>query len=181
MTFEKAAELSAHPALPNDILITKMGDPPGDCSIYPVDAPIAVITADCLKFLVWEEFLDLHFAAYALASVQVQRQLGLLVRGVAQKKISVERFKTIALPLPSLSEQMEIAGRLDAVMSVIDVTESEITTALAKITALRQSILKKAFSGQLVPQDPADEPASDLLARLRAQAPDAKPRRKKTA
>lgn len=181
VTHLKASELNAHSALPNDILITKMGDPPGDCAIYPADAPVAIITADCLKFRVWEDFLDRRFAAYAIASLQVQRQLGLLTRGVAQKKISVDRFKTIAIPVPSIAEQIQLANRLDAQMSVLEATESEITTALAKITALRQSILKQAFSGQLVPQDPADEPASALLARLRAQTPEAKPRRKKTA
>ena len=56
--------------------------------------------------------------------------------------------------------------------------ETEITTALAKLSALRQSILKKAFSGQLVPQDPTDEPAAALLSRLRDTAPKEKPRRK---
>ena len=56
-----------------------------------------------------------------------------------------------------------------------------IDDAFARINALRQSILKKAFSGQLVPQDPADEPAAALLARLRDEAPPARTRRRKTA
>ena len=57
--------------------------------------------------------------------------------------------------------------------------QSEIGSGLLKIIALRQSILKKGFSGRLVPQDPSDEPAAALLARLRAEAEE-KPARSKT-
>ena len=85
------------------------------------------------------------------------------------------------MPYCSIGEQEKIVLLLDEKLSALDATESEITTALAKITALRQSILKKAFSGQLVPQDPSDEPASALLARLGAQTPEVRGRRKKIA
>ncbi|MDO8369142.1 MAG: hypothetical protein Q7S71_00210, partial [Candidatus Nitrotoga sp.] len=53
--------------------------------------------------------------------------------------------------------------------SIVDQLELTITTALQQAEALRQSILKRAFSGQLVPQDPHDEPASALLARIKAE------------
>jgi len=64
-------------------------------------------------------------------------------------------------------------------MSVIDSLESDIETNLQKSEALRQSILKKAFAGELVPQDPADEPAAELLARIRAER-DAKQQTKRS-
>lgn len=57
---------------------------------------------------------------------------------------------------------------LDEHFSNIDQLEQTITATLQQAEALRQAILKKAFSGQLVPQDPADEPAAALLARIRA-------------
>ena len=53
--------------------------------------------------------------------------------------------------------------------TVIEQNEREIDAALKRSVALRQSILKKAFTGQLVPQDPSDEPASALLERIRAE------------
>ncbi|MBY0435277.1 MAG: hypothetical protein K2U26_14305, partial [Cyclobacteriaceae bacterium] len=56
---------------------------------------------------------------------------------------------------------------LEEKLSEVDYLNETITTALRQSEALRQSILKKAFSGQLVPQDPNDEPASELLARIK--------------
>ena len=72
-------------------------------------------------------------------------------------------------PLCCLSEQAVVVEQLSARLSAIDVIDTEIDNQLSKAAALRQSILKKAFTGQLVPQDPNDEPASALLDRIRAE------------
>ena len=86
-----------------------------------------------------------------------------------QSGVSGSDIKNIPMPICSLNEQVEISVQLDASLSVLDEQESEIETNLQRAEALRQSILKKAFSGQLVPQDPNDEPASELLKRIQAQ------------
>jgi type I restriction enzyme S subunit len=93
--------------------------------------------------------------------------------------LSISKVSALPVPVPSAMEQAQILEALAAPLSCVDAIETEITTALAKLSALRQSILKKAFSGQLVPQDPSDEPASALLARLRDTTPT--PRRKTKA
>ncbi|MCP4417596.1 MAG: type I restriction endonuclease subunit S, partial [Chloroflexi bacterium] len=74
----------------------------------------------------------------------------------------------ITFPICSIVEQREIVNYIDEKLSVVDQLEHTITDALQQAEALRQSILKKAFAGQLVPQDPNDEPASVLLARIQA-------------
>ena len=67
------------------------------------------------------------------------------------------------------SEQKQILQEIEARLSEVDQLDQTITTSLQQAEALRQSILKKAFAGLLVPQDPHDEPASALLARIKAE------------
>ncbi|SOZ34141.1 restriction endonuclease subunit S [Cupriavidus neocaledonicus] len=165
----KYAELTPHSVKALDLLITKMGDPPGDCEIYPEGSPNAVLTADCLKFRLWNEFANRKLYKFCINSNLIKRQLGLITKGVAQKKISVERFKTICLPFFCVEEQNVLLQELEAKLSECDQLEQALTSTLQQAAALRQSILKKAFAGQLVPQDPNDEPASALLARIKAE------------
>ncbi|MEE9494609.1 MAG: restriction endonuclease subunit S [Gammaproteobacteria bacterium] len=70
------------------------------------------------------------------------------------------------IPMPSLEEQIKIIQVIDTTMSKLDSNLEDIEESIKKSQALRQSILKKAFSGRLVPQDPNDEPASELLKRI---------------
>ena len=165
----KYKELISHSVKALDLVITKMGDPPGDCEIYPENAPNAVLTADCLKFRLWEKFANRKLYKFSINSNLVKRQLGLITKGVAQKKISVERFKTVCLPFLCVEEQQMLVQEIDSKLSLCDQLDQTLTTALQQAQALRQSILKKAFSGQLVPQDPKDEPASVLLQRIQAE------------
>jgi type I restriction enzyme S subunit len=72
--------------------------------------------------------------------------------------------------LPGSSpKQQEFVRLLDDQFEVIEQNEWELDAALTRSEAPRQSILKRAFSGRLVPQDPTDEPASELLARIRVE------------
>ncbi len=82
--------------------------------------------------------------------------------------ISKAALSSLPVPVAPLEEQKEILRLLDDQFDVIDLNEREIDAALQRSEALRQSILKEAFTGRLVPQNPSDEPASQLLARLRA-------------
>lgn len=90
-------------------------------------------------------------------------------KAVAQPSLSMGTIRQVPLALPSLPEQKEIVRLLDEQFEAIARNEQEIDVALKRSEALRQSILKKAFTGRLVPQDPNDEPASILLERIRAE------------
>ena len=84
-------------------------------------------------------------------------------------KINQALLMAYRFPLMPLAEQRVIVEILDSQIPALDSLESDIDANLQKAEALRQSILKKAFAGELVSQDPADEPAADLLARIRAE------------
>ena len=73
------------------------------------------------------------------------------------------------VPLPPFAEQKEIVRRLESYTTIIDRLEQDVTSTLVQLNALCQSILKQAFAGQLVGQDPSDEPASILLDRIKAE------------
>lgn len=86
-----------------------------------------------------------------------------------QSGISGSDVKQMPVPICCKGEQAIIVLHLNRLLSIIKAINEEIENALTKAATLRQSILKKAFSGQLVPQDPSDEPASKLLARIQAE------------
>ena len=89
--------------------------------------------------------------------------------GVGINHLSAFKFAQIALPFCSLVEQQEIVRQLEKRFPAIEYQKREIKLSLRQAEMLRQAILKKAFSGQLVAQDPHDEPASVLLDRIRAE------------
>ncbi len=99
-----------------------------------------------------------------------------------QSGISGSDLKSMPTPLPPLAEQHRIVAEVERRLSVIQQTESTVEANLSRAERLRQSILKQAFSGKLVSQDPDDEPASELLKRIRdereASEAAAKPRRR---
>ena len=88
---------------------------------------------------------------------------------VNQASINQTDVCSTPIPLPPLAEQHRIVAEVERQMSVIQQAEAAVDASLKRTGRLRQSILKQAFSGQLVPQDPNDEPASVLLERIRAE------------
>ncbi|VFR25713.1 Type I restriction-modification system, specificity subunit S [plant metagenome] len=93
----------------------------------------------------------------------------LLSSGGVQPNLNLSLIKETALPLASEVELIEIQSRIDLELGRIQAVSKYCQSELARSAALRQSILKDAFTGKLVPQDPSDEPATELLARIRGE------------
>ena len=83
--------------------------------------------------------------------------------------ISLTALSALPVPLPAGLEQVEIIRRLKGELTKIDALDAELEAQQKRSKALRQAVLKAAFEGRVVPQDPDDEPASVLLERIRAE------------
>lgn len=109
------------------------------------------------------------FYEYLFQSPLLQRQIEKGKKATAQANLFLEPIKNLKVLICSFEEQMEIIRELEARLSEADQLHQTLITSLQQAEALRQSILKKAFSGQLVAQDPHDETAAVLLERIRAE------------
>lgn len=90
------------------------------------------------------------------------------VTGTTIKHLPQEKLRSLLVPLPPLPEQRRIVEYIEAAFSRVDALEAAVQGLLERVKVFRQSVLTEAFAGRLVPQDPADEPASVLLERIRA-------------
>lgn len=185
--------LRKHTVYPGDIIFSSFVTGAIRAAIVPNEIPRAVNKADCFCIRLFGEQYDPQYLESYLASYDVFKRIEQKVHGVGRPRINTTQLKEVLVPICSSTEQREINSILNEKFSVIDHIEIDIEHSLQKSESLRQSILKKAFSGQLVSQDPNDEPASELLKRiavekaeLEAQAKQAKaatrkPRKKTTA
>ena len=113
--------------------------------------------------------LDNKFLMTYLISPDAQSIIHEKKVDVARANLSLTDVSEFAVPLPPLSEQQAIVSEVESRLSVADEVGKTITVELKRAEQLRQSILKKAFSGKLVPQDPNDKSASILLERIKAE------------
>ncbi len=95
--------------------------------------------------------------------------LGRAARGVGIHHLGAQRAEALMVALPPIAEQHRIVAEVERRLSVIQQAEATVEAGLKRAERLRQSILKVAFAGRLVPQDPNDEPASVLLERIKAE------------
>ncbi|WP_285417897.1 restriction endonuclease subunit S [Pseudomonas sp. efr-133-TYG-5] len=157
-----------------DVLITTEA-PLGNVAVIDIAEKFALAQrAICLQF---HEGYSSSFAAIALQSSLVQEELARRSTGTTVKGIKASVLKEIGLPAPSIDEQNEIVHRVEQLFVYAEQLETKVSEAKKRIDHLAQSILAKAFKGDLVPQDPNDEPADVLLERIKAQrtaAPKAK-------
>lgn len=137
--------------------------------ILPPSIDKAINKADCFCIRTFGESYDTRFLAFYLSSRAAFKQIESEIHGIGRPRINTTQLKSFVVPVCGIEEQRQILAKIDLQVSELDATASNIKDQLLKAETLRQSILKKAFSGQLVPQDPNDEPASELLARIKAE------------
>jgi len=136
----------------------------GQAAILDIDA---ANNQNCAAIRVSETPVRPELVYYWLCSqYEVTRGRG---SGNNQPALNKSRVEVIPFPLPPVDEQVEIVRILEAKLSMVDRLAVDSLASTARASRLRQSILKRAFEGKLVSQDPTDEPASVLLERIKAE------------
>lgn len=150
-----------------DVLITKSGTI-GRTAIVNTnkvfDLFVSVALLKPKKDLISSEFLMYALDNY-IAHIDIKQE----VKGGVIKNLHIEDLKKIAIYLPPLGEQKKIVEEIEKRFAVADEVEKVVEENIEKAKQLKQSILKKAFEGRLVPQDPTDEPASILLEKIKKE------------
>ncbi|KNY28987.1 hypothetical protein [Pseudobacteroides cellulosolvens] len=109
------------------------------------------------------------FVAWFLKSETGRKRLLAYQRGATKKGLGLDDIRDVLITYPEVHVALKIVQEIESRLSVCGKMEEVIQNSLAQAEALRQSILKKAFEGKLVPQDPNDEHAEKLLERIRLE------------
>ena len=165
------SNLAAYELTDGDLLFnrTNSAELVGKTAVYKKHHLQAVFASYLIRVRVAVEFLP-DFLSFYINSVFGRQYIASVVsQQVGQANVNGTKLANMPVPIPPLAEQTRIVAEVERRLSVIDQHEKAIRANLACAARLRQSILKRAFSGRLVPQDPTDEPASMLLERIHAQ------------
>jgi type I restriction enzyme S subunit len=130
----------------------------------------ANLTENAARIVISSE-IHPSFLMYQLGSPQLQDQMHEKKIATTQDKLGLFRVKTLQVCIPSFDEQTEIVRRVETLFAFADRLEARLQTAQTAANRLTPALLAKAFRGELVPQDPNDEPASELLKRLAGSTP----------
>ncbi len=148
VTPEKAKELAAHTADPGDVLITKMGNPPGDATLYPEGYDRAVVTADVIRLRPARTKVTPVFLAFALNGDDFRHQVGEITGGQTRPKLTLRDYKRLQVSLPPLPEQRKIAAILSSVDETIEKTEAVIEQLGVVKKAMMQELLTRGLPGR---------------------------------
>jgi len=166
-THEK--ELKRSIALPNDILVNIVGPPLGKVSVVPNTYPEWNINQAIVLFRPNEKILSKFLSYYLQSQKIIQWLIGTSKATAGQYNVKVSTCREIPIPILTLEQQLNIVAEIEIRFSEAENLEKTIDLGLVHAESLRQSILKKAFEGRLVPQDPNDEPAEKLLERIKEE------------
>ena len=164
---DKLNQLGKYVMHENDIIIGRRGEM-GRCAVVTA-AEAGWLCGTGSLFVRLLSSMNPHFYSWVLGSQRVKDFLAVSSIGTTMRNLNEGILHRVPVSVCSRHEQDEVFREIERQYSTLDHIETAIDSEITKSASLRQSILKKAFAGQLVAQDPNDEPASILLNRIKAE------------
>lgn len=149
VTAEKAEELDFCRADAGDLLLAKVGDPPGDACVYPIGSSAAVVTQDVIRIRVDRDRADPEYLSLLLVSAMGRHLVRLVSVEATRGRFSLADLKNIRFPLPPLAEQKQIAMRVAEALKKIDEMNEVNETAIAHLTEYRTALITAATTGKI--------------------------------
>ncbi len=163
------SELRKSQVFPNDVLMNIVGPPLGKVAVVPADHSAWNINQAITLFRPSTKITSQWIYILLCEGAPIRDVLARTKGSVGQVNISLSQCRAFEFQVPSVEEQTEIVRRVETLFAFADRLEARLAQAQTAATRLTPALLAKAFRGELVPQDPNDEPAAELLRRLQAQ------------
>ena len=151
-----------------DILFARTGATVGKSYLIKRDSPESIFASYLIR-LKLSLFVNKLYVYYFFKSPLYWKQIKAGQVGTGQPNFNGTKLGNLLIPVCIIKEQEQIVQEIESRLSVCDKIEESVESGLIKIEHLRQSILKKAFEGKLVPQDPDDLPAEELLKQIKIE------------
>jgi type I restriction enzyme S subunit len=166
---KKSKDLSRHSYVPGDIVITKLGAPLGKACIVPYDFEAGNIVADLVRLRINKKWFNSKFITYQLNSKPLIEQFESHTKGATRPRVNLTHVRDLKIGIPPLKEQERIVQKIETCFSKIEETEQNLNKVEKLLEKYRESLLAKAFRGELIAQNSDDEPARVLLAKIREE------------
>jgi len=155
---------------PRDLLITITGANVGRCAVVPQQISEAYVSQSIALVRLVDSSLASYLHLFSQTNLQgAQTELERLAYGMGRPVLNLTNVRELNIPLPPLGELQRIVEEADSRLCQGESIRELVRGSGLRIDRLRQSILKWAFEGKLIPQDSEDEPASALLDRIKAE------------
>lgn len=149
VTPEKAKQLDFCRVDPGDVLVAKVGDPPGAAAVYPEGEPPAIVTQDVIRIRVDRSRVAPVFLAYYLNSASGRGLIDDIAIESTRMRVSLDDYRSGMCPLPPLEEQRAVAGYLDQEVAKMDQLSSNVQLAIERLQEYRTALITAAITGKI--------------------------------
>ena len=158
--------------LPGDLILNCVNslEQIGKSAVFESSHGNAIVGFNNYALELDRKFVLPHYINFVCQSEYFRRQVYFMIkRAINQVSFAIDELKRIIIPLLSISEQQRVVDEIERQFSIVENNEKSIEINLKQAKKLRASVLRTAFEGKLVPQEPNDESADILLERIKAQ------------